>query len=84
MENYVNIISEAMSMFEILKKQGLVMSIALSDIVPNPAQPRRTFDEKELFALGIDLSSDLTTVDFLRKISQAVGAGQEFNGGGGV
>ena len=39
-------------MFEILKKQGLVMSIALSDIVPNPAQPRRTFDEKELFALG--------------------------------
>lgn len=40
--------------------------------------------EKELFAFGIDLSSDLTTVDFLRKISQALGAGQEFNGGGGV
>ena len=39
-------------MFEILKKQGLIMSIALSDIVPNPAQPRRTFDEQELFTLG--------------------------------
>ena len=39
-------------MFEILKRQGLVMSIALSDIVPNPAQPRRNFDESELFALG--------------------------------
>ena len=52
MENYGNINPEAMSMFEILKKQGLVMSIALSDIVPNPAQPRRNFDENELSALG--------------------------------
>lgn len=52
MESYGKINPEAMSMFEILKKQGMVMSIALSDIVPNPAQPRRNFDESELFALG--------------------------------
>lgn len=39
-------------MFEILKKQGLVMSIAISEIFPNPFQPRRSFDEGELFALG--------------------------------
>ena len=41
-----------MIMFEILKKQGLVMNIAISDIVPNPFQPRRKFDEGELSALG--------------------------------
>ena len=52
MESCVKINPEAMIMFEILKRQGLVMSIALSDIVPNPAQPRRNFDESELFALG--------------------------------
>ena len=52
MESYAIINPEAMIMFEILKRQGLVMSIALSDIVPNPAQPRRNFDESELFALG--------------------------------
>ena len=39
-------------MFEILKKQGLVMNIAISDIVPNPFQPRRKFDEGVLSALG--------------------------------
>ena len=39
-------------MFEILKKQGLVMNIALSEIIPNRFQPRRKFDEGELSALG--------------------------------
>lgn len=39
-------------MFEILKKQGQIISIAISDIVPNPFQPRRVFDEGELSALG--------------------------------
>ena len=39
-------------MLEILKKQGLVMNIAVSEIFPNPAQPRRFFKEEELFALG--------------------------------
>lgn len=43
---------EAMSMFESFKKQGLVMSIALSDVFPNPFQPRRIFDEGELSALA--------------------------------
>ena len=52
MENYGKIISEAMSMFGNSKKQGPVMSIALSEIVPNRFQPRRSFDEAELFALG--------------------------------
>lgn len=52
MENYVKIIPEAMSMFESFKKQGLIMSIALSEIVPNRFQPRRSFDEGELSALG--------------------------------
>ena len=52
MEIYGKIISEAMSMFESFKKQGLVMNIAISDIVPNPFQPRRKFDEGELSALG--------------------------------
>ena len=48
MENYGKINPEAMNMFEILKKQGLVMNIALSEII----QPRRKFDEGELSALG--------------------------------
>lgn len=39
-------------MFEILKKQGQIQNIALSEIFPNRFQPRRVFDEKELFALG--------------------------------
>lgn len=39
-------------MFEILKKQGQIQSIAVSDIVPNRFQPRRTFDEAELSALA--------------------------------
>ena len=39
-------------MFEILKKQGLVMNIALSEIFPNRFQPRRSFNEGELSALG--------------------------------
>ena len=52
MESYVNIKPEAMEMFEILKKQGQIQNIALSEIFPNRFQPRRVFDEKELFALG--------------------------------
>ena len=52
MENYGKINPEAMNMFEILKKQGLVMNIALSEIIPNRFQPRRKFDEGELSALG--------------------------------
>ena len=52
MENYGKIIPEAMSMFESFKKQGLVMSIALSEIFPNRFQPRRSFNEGELSALG--------------------------------
>ena len=52
MENYGKIISEAMSMFESFKKQGLVMNIALSEIFPNRFQPRRSFNEGELSALG--------------------------------
>lgn len=52
MESYVNIKPEAMKMFEILKKQGQIQNIALSEIFPNRFQPRRVFDEKELFALG--------------------------------
>ncbi len=52
MENYGNINPEAMSMLEILKKQGLVMNIALSEIFPNRFQPRKVFDENELSALG--------------------------------
>ena len=52
MENYGKIISEAMSMFESFKKQGLIMSIAISEIVPNRFQPRRSFNEGELSALG--------------------------------
>ena len=52
MENYGMIISEAMSMFERFKKQGLVMTIALSEIIPNRFQPRRSFNEGELSALG--------------------------------
>ena len=52
MENYGKIIPEAMSMFESFKKQGLVMSIALSEIIPNRFQPRRSFNEEELSALG--------------------------------
>ena len=52
MEIYGKIISEAMSMFESFKKQGLVMSIALSEIFPNRFQPRRSFNEGELSALG--------------------------------
>ena len=52
MESYVNIKPEAMEMFEILKKQGQFQNIALSEIFPNRFQPRRVFDEKELFALG--------------------------------
>ena len=52
MEICGRIITEAMNMFEILKKQGLVMNIALSEIVPNRFQPRRKFDEGELSALG--------------------------------
>ncbi|MBQ5323013.1 MAG: ParB/RepB/Spo0J family partition protein [Oscillospiraceae bacterium] len=39
-------------MFEILKKQGQIQNIALSEIFPNRFQPRRVFDENELFALG--------------------------------
>lgn len=39
-------------MFDILKKQGQILSIALSEIVPNRFQPRRVFDEGELSALG--------------------------------
>ncbi|MBQ6878214.1 MAG: ParB/RepB/Spo0J family partition protein [Oscillospiraceae bacterium] len=39
-------------MFEILKKQGQIQSIAVSEIFPNRFQPRRVFDQKELFALG--------------------------------
>ncbi len=39
-------------MFEILKKQGQIQSIALSEIVPNRFQPRKIFDESELFSLG--------------------------------
>ena len=52
MENYGKIIPEAMSMFGNSKKQGPVMSIALSEIVPNRFQPRRSFDEGEISALG--------------------------------
>ena len=52
MENYGKIFLEAMSMFDILKKQGQILSIALSEIVPNRFQPRRVFDEGELSALG--------------------------------
>ena len=52
MEIYGKIISEAMSMFESFKKQGLVMNIALSEIFPNRFQPRRSFNEGELSALG--------------------------------
>lgn len=39
-------------MFDILKKQNLLQSIALSEIFPNRFQPRRSFDEKELSALA--------------------------------
>lgn len=52
MERCGNINPEAMIMFEILKKQGQIQSIAVSDIVPNRFQPRRVFDEGELSALG--------------------------------
>ncbi len=39
-------------MFDILKKQNSIQSIALSEIVPNRFQPRHSFDEKELSALA--------------------------------
>lgn len=39
-------------MFDILKKQNSLQSIALSEIFPNRFQPRRSFDEKELSALA--------------------------------
>lgn len=52
MENYVTIKPEAMRMFDILKKQGRIEIIPVAEIIPNRFQPRRTFDEKELFALG--------------------------------
>ena len=39
-------------MFGIMKKQNQIQSIAVEDILPNPFQPRRAFDEKELSALG--------------------------------
>ena len=39
-------------MFGIMKKQNQIQSIAVEDIFPNPFQPRRMFDEKELSALG--------------------------------
>lgn len=52
MGNYGNIIPEAMSMSMIFKKQRAIQQIPLDEIFPNPFQPRRVFDEKELFALG--------------------------------
>lgn len=36
----------------IFKKQRAIQQIPLDEILPNPFQPRRVFDEKELFALG--------------------------------
>lgn len=52
MGKYGNINPEAMSMPMIIKKQKAVELIAVDDILPNPFQPRRNFDEKELSALG--------------------------------
>lgn len=52
MENYGNIITEAMSMSMIFKKQRAILQIPLDEIFPSPFQPRRNFDERELFALG--------------------------------
>ncbi|MBR5310760.1 MAG: ParB/RepB/Spo0J family partition protein [Oscillospiraceae bacterium] len=39
-------------MLEILRKQKTVESIPVDLVFPNPFQPRRVFDEEELFALG--------------------------------
>lgn len=36
----------------IFKKQRAILQIPLDEIFPSPFQPRRIFDEKELFALG--------------------------------
>ena len=52
MGNYGNIKPEAMSMSMIFEKQRAIQQIPLDEIFPNPFQPRRIFDEKELFALG--------------------------------
>ncbi len=52
MENCDIINSEAMSMFEILKKQGRIESIAMDLIVPNRFQPRKNFDPAELSSLA--------------------------------
>lgn len=52
MEKYGNINPEAISMLEILRKQKTVESIPVDLVFPNPFQPRRVFDEEELFALG--------------------------------
>ena len=52
MENYVKIISEAVKMFEIIKKHGRIENIAIGQIVPNRFQPRTEFDRAELASLA--------------------------------
>ena len=58
MEDYAMINPEAMRMFEMLKKQNRIESIALEQISPNPFQPRRDFDSEELSALGESIADN--------------------------
>lgn len=58
MEKYGNINPEAMIMFDIIKKQGRLQSIAVSEIVPNPFQPRQNFDEQGISKLAESINEN--------------------------
>ena len=52
LEKYGNINPEAMEMFGIKKNQSRLMNVAVSEIVPNPFQPRQIFDEQGIEELA--------------------------------
>lgn len=52
LEGYGNINPEAIRMFEILKNRTVLDSVPIEKIAPNPFQPRKVFDERELASLA--------------------------------